>query len=106
MDDDELDRKLRSIGKECFVTFFGELCDFELSNEAVARYIAEDWGRDESAALTWRVNPSRNIINAGRAEDALIICSKSRLPTPIKEKAAALAARLRKSGRPCTEQQI
>ena len=98
MNDQQLDKNLGYIGKECFVTFFGELCDFELSNEAVARYIAEDWGRDESAALTWRVYPARNIIKAGRAEDALVICSKSRLPAPIKEKAAALAARVRESG--------
>ena len=61
MDDQERDRKLRSIGKECFVTFFGELSDFELSNEAVARYIAEDWGRDYNAALTRRVYPARNM---------------------------------------------
>ena len=61
MDDQERDRKLRSIGKECFVTFFGELSDFELSNEAVARYIAEDWGRDYNAALTRRVYPARKM---------------------------------------------
>ena len=98
MDNQELDRKLRSIGKECFVTFFGELSDFELSNEAVARYIAEDWGRDYNAALTRRVYPARNIVKAGRAEDALIICSKSpKLSDRIRERANSLAVCRRES---------
>ena len=101
MDDQALDQKLRSIGKECFVTFFGELSDFELSNEAVARYIAEDWGRDYNAALTRRVYPARNIIKAGRAEDALIVCSKSPgLSDHIRERANSLAAYLRASRLP------
>ena len=91
MNDQQLDRHLQSIGKECFVTFFGELCDLELLNETVARYIAEDWGRDYYAALTRRVYPARKIIAAGRARDALVICSKSRgLPRHIRDKAAVL----------------
>ena len=101
MDDQELHRELRSIGKECFVTFFGELSDFELSNEAVARYIAEDWGRDYNAALTRRVYPARNIIKAGKAEGALIICSKSpKLSDHIRERANSLAVCLRESHLP------
>ena len=100
MNDQQLDRNLRSIGKECFVTFFGELCDLELTNEAVARYIAQDWGCDEGAALTWRVNPARKIIQAGRAEEALVICSKAKVPSHIKAKAFELANDLRKSSLP------
>ena len=95
MDDLQLDRYLRSVGKECFVTFFGELCDRELLDETVARYIAEDWGRDRSAALTRRVYPARKIIDAGRARDALIVCSNSkRLPLHIRDKATVLAESL------------
>ena len=95
MDDLQLERYLQSVGKECFVTFFGELSDRELLDETVARYIAEDWGRDRSAALTRRVYPARKIIDAGRAKDALIICSNSRrLPFHIRDKAAALAGSL------------
>lgn len=100
MNDQQLDRNLRSIGKECFVTFFGELCDLELTNEAVARYIAQDWGCDEGAALTWRVNPARKIVQAGRAADALDICARSRLPAHTRDRAAELAAHLRKSSLP------
>ena len=92
VNEQQLNRYLRSVGKECFVTFFGELCDLELLNETVARYIAEDWGRDYSAALTRRVYPARKIIEAGRARDALVICSQSRGLSPrIREKAALLA---------------
>ncbi len=92
MNDQQLNRYLQSIGKECFVTFFGELCDLDLLNETVARYIAEDWGRDYSAALTRRVYPARKIIAVGRARDALLICAESReVPRHIREKAVALA---------------
>ena len=92
MDDQQLEGLLQSIGKRCFVTFFGELCDLELLNETVARYIAEDSGVDYSAALTWRVNPARRIIAAGRAKDALINISESRgVRRHIRDKAAVLA---------------
>ena len=95
MDDQQVEEYLRRIGKRCFVTFFGELSDFELSNETVARYIAEDGNRDYSAALTWRVNPARRIIRGGKAREALIICSKSRgLPVGIRNKAAECAESL------------
>ena len=95
MNDDQLEGNLRSIGKGCFVTFFAEYCDFELLNETVARYIAEDWNCSLSAALTRRVYPARKIIQSGRARDALINCSKSRrLPPHIRNRAAALAADL------------
>ena len=93
MTDQQLDRYLRSIGKECFVTFFSELCDLELLNETVAKYIADDWGCDYSAALTRRVYPARKIIAARRARDALVVCSKSiGLPRHIRTKAAGLVA--------------
>ena len=92
MNDRQLAGNLNNIGEKCFVTFFGKLCDLERSDEAVARCIAEDWGRSYSAALTWRVRPARKIIAAGRAKDALVICSKSRgLPRHIRDKAAVLA---------------
>ena len=92
MNDQKLNRLLQSIGKRCFVTFFGELADPELLNETVARYMSEDLSCEYGAALTWRVNPARRIIAAGRAREALIICSESRgLPRRIRDKAAELA---------------
>ena len=103
MDEQQVEENLRRIGKRCFVTFFGELSDFELSNEAVARHIAEDGNRDYSAALTWRVNPARRIIRASRAREALIICSKSRrLPADIRYKAAEYAESLIPASPPVT----
>ena len=98
MNDDQLDRNLRSIGKKCFVTFFEEFCDCTLSNRDVASKIARDMDCDYGAALTWRVNPARKIIEARRAADALTICSESRLPAQIKDKATILAAQLRETG--------
>ncbi len=99
MTDQQLERYLRSIGKECFVTFFGELCDLELSNETVARYITEAWGSDYSAALTRRVYPARKIIASGCARDALAICSNSRrLPRHIRDRAVLLAESAPKFG--------
>lgn len=93
MDERQLEKLLRQIGKECFVTFFKELNDSRLSNQEVAKQIADEWSRDYSAALTRRVNPARRIIKAGKAKDALINCSKSeRLPIHIRDKAARLAS--------------
>lgn len=92
MNDQQVEEHLRKIGKGCFVTFFGELCDSELLDETVAMYIAEDSGVDRSAALSWRVRPARKIIDAGRARDALINCANSkRLPLHIRDKATVLA---------------
>ena len=91
MNDHLLNDALRQIGKKCFVTFYEEFCDTELSHRTVASIIAERWGRDFPAALTRRVYPARNIIAAGRGRDALIICSKSRLPRPVRDRAAFLA---------------
>ena len=94
MDDLKLADNLGYIGKECFVTFFEEFCNFSRSNEDVAAQIAVERSCSYDAALTWRVYPARNIIKAGRSKDALIICSTSRLAVHIKERAATLATRL------------
>jgi hypothetical protein len=91
MNDQQLDRNLRSIGKECFVTFFEKLCNPKLPDEAVARLIAGEWGCDYTAALGLRVRPARRIIAARRASDALVVCAGSvRLPRHIRDKATAL----------------
>ena len=101
MDDLQLDRNLRSIGKECFVTFFGMFCDGSRSSgEAAAQIKAE---RD----YTWkscrsRTSKARSIIEAGRAADALDMVSLStspKVPAEIKERASKLAAGLRESSR-------
>ena len=95
MNDQQLERNLQSIGKKCFVTFFKEFCDLTRSNQDVAKQISEQWDRSYTAALVRRVNPAREIIQSGRAKDALICCSRSkRLPQPIRDIATVLAADL------------
>ena len=94
MNDQRLDRNLRSIGKECFVTFFEEFCDPTRSNESVAARIKEERGYTDKACQS-RTSHARSIINAGRAKDGLICCSKSiRLPQLVRDTATVLAARL------------
>ena len=93
MDDEQLDRKLQSIGLWCFVTYFEEFCNDTVSDQDVAALIVDENPRlAATSALIRRVYPARNIIKAGRAEEALIICSKSKVPKHIQEKAAELAA--------------
>ena len=94
MNEQQLDRSLRSVGKECFVTFFGEFCDGTRSNESVDAQIREERGYTWEACRT-RTSKSRSIIKAGRAEEALIICSKANVSAHIKQRAAVLAADLR-----------
>ena len=106
MNDDQLKGKLRSIGMWCFVEFFDKFSDGTLSKEHVANLIVDDNPQRNlkyGAAVIWRVDPAREIIQAGRALDALDMVRLSTSPqvtARIKEKAAALAARLRESGLP------
>ena len=103
MNNQQLKGKLRSIGMWCFVKYFDEFCDSTVPKEDVATLIVEDnperelkWG----AAVVWRVNFARDIIKAGRALDALDIVrlsESSKVSAHTKERAAELAARLRKS---------
>ena len=102
MNDQQLDRNLRSIGKDCFVAFFKEFCNSSLSNEDIAAQIKEERGYTDKACRS-RTSHARSIIRGERALDALdmVRLSTSRQVTAdTKKKAAALAARLRESGLP------
>lgn len=89
----KLDRALQSIGMECFVTFFHEFDNDELSNEEVAEMLTRDRGYTEKSCQN-RTRGARRIIRAGRAKDALINVSKSsRVPPEIAAKAKRLAER-------------
>lgn len=92
MNDQQLDRNLKSIGKECFVTYFKYFADSSLSNEYVARRLKTERGYTDQSCQS-RTGHARSIIKAGRAKDALIIISQSKsVPMQIREKARALAA--------------
>ena len=96
MNDQQLDRTLRSIGREVFVTYFKEFCDRSRSNEGIAAQIEEERGYTAKSCRS-RTSHARNIIGAGRAIDALIMVSRSTSPLVlrhIKEKAAELVREL------------
>ena len=94
MNDQQLHRNLRSIGKECFVTFFEEFWELTRSNENVAAQIEKERGFTEKSCRS-RTSHARSIIKAGRAKDALnaiFLSTSPRLSNHIKKRAAALAA--------------
>ncbi len=102
MNDQQLDRNLRSIGKECFVRFFEEFSDPTLSNDDVAALVKEERGYTDKACRS-RTSHARSIIRAGRAADALDMVRLSQSPkvtAHTKEQAASLAARLRETALP------
>lgn len=70
MTDDQLERSLRSIGKGCFVEYFCQFADQNLSNSAVIESLMRQEGYAESGSRT-RVSQARRIIRSGRTEDAL-----------------------------------
>ncbi len=102
MDDQQLDRNLRSIGKECFVAFFEQFCDSSLSNADIAAQIREERGYTDKACLS-RTSHARSIIKAGRAIDALdMVCqsTNSQVTDLTKLRATALAIWFREYGPP------
>ena len=70
MNDDQLERSLRSIGKGCFVEYFCQFADQNLSNGDVIEMLMLQEGYTETGSRT-RVSQARRIIESGRTEDAL-----------------------------------
>ena len=96
MNGQQLDRNLRSIGREVFVTYFKVFYDRSKSKEEIAEQIEEERGYTAKSCRS-RTSHARSIIGAGRAVDALIMVSLSTsplVPGHIKEKAAGLVREL------------
>ena len=94
MDDYQLDRNLRSVGKECFVAYFEKFCDESLDNQAVAALIQKERGYTWKACMS-RTSHAKSIIRTGRAKDALeIIKDSEKVEAAAREKAARLFAQL------------
>ena len=93
MNDQQLDRNLQSTGKECFVIYFREFCDSSLSNKEVAEILMRETDYTEKSCRS-RPSHARGIINAGRAKDALMNISVSRVPEEIRRRARELAEAL------------
>ena len=90
MNDKQLDRTLRSIGKACFVNHFTELSNLSLPDKAVAQILAEREKWDEFSTLSFRVRGARRIIEAGREQDALRLIAASPKMQELKPRAVAL----------------
>ena len=86
----QLGRNLRSIGKECFVSFFHQFYDRSLSNEDVAVRLQKERGYTYKAYQS-RTSHARSIIKAGRAVDALEMVRLSTSPQPTTELAVPFA---------------
>ena len=94
MDDTQLDRALRSIGKECFVEYFWEFAKPRISRADMIDLLMREKGYAEVASGT-RVSGARRIIGAGRAKDALIeIGSSDRLPQAVTDRAREISCKL------------
>lgn len=91
MDDQELNRILKRIGKACFVTYFREFDNSSLPNKDVIEILMQDEGYTKNSCQT-RTSGARKIIEAGRAKDALMdISASSGVPPEIAAKAKRLA---------------
>ena len=64
MTDAQLDRYLRSVGKECFVEYFEVFNDRHLDNRDIAERIHKECGYTWKACNS-RTGHARGIINAG-----------------------------------------
>ena len=95
MNDNQLERNLRSVGKECFVTYFKQFNNPLLSNQDIAEQICEDRGYTWKACQS-RTSHARSIIRGGRAWDALenISASERVGDRRIRDKAVLLATAL------------
>ena len=65
MNDQQLDRNLRSVGREIFVAYFAEFCDRSRSNEDVAIQIEEERGYTEKSCRPAPVMPAASLGQGG-----------------------------------------
>ena len=90
MDDKQLDRSLRSIGKGCFVKYFKQFCNTRIKDYELIDILMKNEGYAETGCRT-RVNQSRRIIREGRAKDALMeIITSEKLSDSVRQEAADL----------------
>ncbi|WP_415911927.1 HNH endonuclease [Neptuniibacter sp. QD37_11] len=89
MNQEELNHKLNSTGKGCFVRYFGLFEDFGLSNSEVAKMISNENNYSPQSCLT-RVSNARSIINSGCSKRALEIVLKSNASSKTRKRATQL----------------
>ena len=93
MNDDELTRKLNSIGKQIFVKHFALFEQYGLGRITRAQAIDElvKLGVSNKAGAGIRAGNAKLIFEANRAQDALsIIIESNRIPLPVLAEARRL----------------
>ena len=76
MNDEQLLRSLQSIGKACFVRYFLQFSDNNMSKADLIELLMRQNNYVESGCIT-RVTKARRIIASERAVDALLIVASS-----------------------------
>jgi hypothetical protein len=87
MNDEQLIRSIKSIGKECFEKYYEYFLDQSKSNANIIEFLMRTEGNTE-AGSSISVSYARRIIRSGRAQDILFTISNSiRLTNDVKDKA-------------------
>ena len=94
MDDQLMDRYLRSVGKQCFVTYFYQFRNLSQSTTDIAGLIFRENAYTIDSCRT-RASKARRIIEAGLAKDALINIANSKKVAQQLRDAASLIAEQR-----------
>jgi hypothetical protein len=90
---EQLERRLQSTGKECFVKHYTVFTDTQIETEKAAELLVKLEKYTLKACRT-RVSNARAIIRAGRSNDAFLIIAKSgRVPDRWRDAAMRLAYR-------------
>lgn len=94
MDDQQMDRYLRSVGKQCFVTYFHQFHDLSQSTTDIAELIFRENAYTFDSCRT-RAGKARRIIDAGLAKDALInIANSKKVAQQFRDTARLIAEQL------------
>ncbi len=90
MNDQQLERALQSIGKGCFIKYFENFSNPNISKEDLIDILMKNEGYMESGCKT-RISQSRRIIDSGKTNEALNIILKSeRVPQEFTDKCKIL----------------
>lgn len=73
----DVDKALKSIGKECFVLYFHTFADNTISKCDIVEMLIANHGYKETATKT-RVSNARSIISNGMAKEALMTIGNSK----------------------------
>lgn len=76
MNDKQLKRNINSVGMGCFVKYFDEFSNSNLSKQVMVQKLQDRENYTESSCAT-RISKARRIINTGHAYDALLLIAKA-----------------------------